>query len=171
MGMDVYGNAPTTESGEHFRNNVWWWRPLWVYCGIVADDLLTGVNGQTNDGDGLDADQAAELASRLHDEINSGATAEYAAAYQLDLSVLPRESCKYCDATGIRTDTIGEDAGMPLRALDSTVAAVVGRTHGWCNACNGEGQIDNWALSYRFSVDNVQKFAHFLSSCGGFKIY
>ena len=32
MGMDVYGIAPTSERGEYFRNNVWWWRPLWDYC-------------------------------------------------------------------------------------------------------------------------------------------
>ena len=170
MGMDVYGNAPTTESGEYFRNNVWWWRPLWSYCETVAGDLLADVDGQTNSGDGLDADQAAVLAARLREEIDSGATAKYAAAYRHDLSLLPRENCRYCDATGIRTDEVGQNAGMPSRELDNAVAIAVGRSHGWCNACNGEGKVDDWRVSYPFSVENVQNFANFLFSCGGFKI-
>ena len=30
MGFDVYGKDPDpgSGSGEYFRNNVWWWRPL-----------------------------------------------------------------------------------------------------------------------------------------------
>jgi hypothetical protein len=36
MGMDVYGTAPTSKTGEYFRNNVWWWSPLANYiCGVA----------------------------------------------------------------------------------------------------------------------------------------
>lgn len=24
MGMDVYGKAPSSQTGEYFRNNIWW---------------------------------------------------------------------------------------------------------------------------------------------------
>jgi hypothetical protein len=54
MGMDVSGLAPTTEAGKYFRNNCWWWRPLWYYCEQVAPDLAEKVEyAQSNDGDGL----------------------------------------------------------------------------------------------------------------------
>ena len=26
--------------GVYFRNNVWWWRPLWNYCLAVAEDII-----------------------------------------------------------------------------------------------------------------------------------
>ena len=44
MGMDVYGRAPTSESGEYFRANVWSWHPIWNYCEVLAPDRGTGGN-------------------------------------------------------------------------------------------------------------------------------
>ena len=35
MGMDVSGMNPSSETGEYFRNNVWWWRHLWNYSVLV----------------------------------------------------------------------------------------------------------------------------------------
>ena len=29
------------EAGGYFRNNVWWWRPLWKFVCGVCDDILT----------------------------------------------------------------------------------------------------------------------------------
>ena len=31
MGFDLYGLAATSENGAYFRNNCWWWRPLWNF--------------------------------------------------------------------------------------------------------------------------------------------
>ena len=41
MGMDVYGERPRTNKGEYFRNNVWWWRPLWNYVSVECSDIIT----------------------------------------------------------------------------------------------------------------------------------
>ena len=27
--------------GLYFRNNVWWWRPLWTYVVVICDDILS----------------------------------------------------------------------------------------------------------------------------------
>ena len=35
---DEYENA---NKGIYFRNNCWWWRPLWNYCYHVADDIIS----------------------------------------------------------------------------------------------------------------------------------
>ena len=40
MGMDVYGINPKTDSGDYFRANVWWWRPLWECVAYYCDDIL-----------------------------------------------------------------------------------------------------------------------------------
>ncbi|WJZ48481.1 hypothetical protein [Actinomycetia phage DSL-LC01] len=171
MGMDVYGVQPKTEAGEYFRNNVWWWRPLWDYCLEVAPDLAGKVeHGHSNDGDGLDAEDAVALSKRLLDLIESGETEEYELRYREQQASLPRNKCDLCGGTGVRRDAVGVQYGMPDKELDQALAVLVRRTHGWCNGCGGEGQVDHIALSYPFSVENVREFAEFLAESGGFKI-
>ena len=77
MGMDVYGKNPTSEKGSYFRNNVWWWRPLWDYCLEVAPELCSDVSGHTNDGEGLDEAGAIALSEILFQELWDGKTAQY----------------------------------------------------------------------------------------------
>tara|TARA_Y100000356_G_C11131374_1_gene220255 strand:+ start:356 stop:658 length:303 start_codon:yes stop_codon:yes gene_type:complete len=39
--------------GVYFRNNVWWWRPLWSYVVNLCEDILTEEDiqhGSYNDG-------------------------------------------------------------------------------------------------------------------------
>ena len=172
MGMDVYGKNPTTEAGEYFRNNVWWWRPLWDYCLDLHGDICDKVeNGHSNDGDGLDAFDASLLSDRLMMDISTGVTAAYERKRNKYLSTLPRTDCRLCGATGVRTDDVGVANGMPEKELDLETAIVLGRTHGWCNACHGEGKCEDFQASYGFSIENVRKFAEFLKDCGGFSIY
>jgi hypothetical protein len=173
MGMDVIGNNPTTDKGEYFRNNVWWWRPLWEYCceageKIISDDIAQG--GHFNDGVGLDADGALALGNLLLEEIAAGRTVEYESRYNAFLASLDRTDCDLCDATGIRADEVGVEAGMPEKELSSENQILTGRMHGWCNACDGVGTREAWALSYPFSIDNVRNFAEFCKASGGFEI-
>lgn len=168
MGMDVIGrNNPDA----YFRNNVWWWRPLWDYCLDVAPELCEGVNGDYNDGDGLDEDGALQLSAVLYMEIDAGRTAQYKNDYYARLAKLPRHECTLCEGTGIRTDAVGKDMGMPERELEPAIQVLTGRTHGWCNACGGEGKTSDIRVSYGFSVENVRDFADFLADCGGFQIF
>ena len=171
MGMDVVGREPTEKCGEYFRNNVWWWRPLWNYCETAAPELCSDVDGQFNDGDGLNAEGASQLADILFREIELGITKSYEEGYREHIANLPRKNCEWCNATGIRTDTVGLDLGFPDRELDEATALVVGRTHGYCNGCHGEGVVDSFEASYPFSVENVQEFALFLRHSGGFQIW
>ena len=70
MGMDVYGKNQESEKGSYFRNNVWWWRPLWNYCEELHGDITRKVDsGYSNDGDGLDAD--AIILGRTHGDCNA----------------------------------------------------------------------------------------------------
>ena len=170
MGMDVYGTKPTSEKGEYFRNNVWWWRPLWDYCEHVAPELCKDVSAHYNDGDGLDDEKAKALSKILLETLSDGRCIVYEAQYNLEVSQLPNEDCNICDKTGIRTDKIGKEQGQDSKVLPDDKAIVLGRETGWCNGCDGFGWKPNWATHYPFSQENVQEFAEFLAESGGFSI-
>jgi hypothetical protein len=157
MGYDVYGKAATAEVGKYFRNNIWWWHPLWSYCEEIAPDLTEGVIGHSNDGDGLDDVGACTLAELLTAELSSRRTAQYGADEAARLATLPDEPCSICQGTGVRTDKIGRDAGMDVR--------------GWCNGCDGKGANQAWLRNYVFSVENVAAFRDFVAANGGFEIW
>lgn len=171
MGMDVSGKYPTTEAGKYFRNNVWWWRPLAEYCCEVAPEVAAGCDSwQTNDGDGLDEDDAQELAARLREEIASGRTASYAMDRQARLDALPREKCDLCDGTGVRRDRVGAEMGMPEKRVETEGNPRLGE-QGWCNGCDGCRSQVPTECWYPFSVENVREFVEFLEGSGGFGIW
>ena len=148
MGMDITGKSPTTEEGSYFRNNVWWWHPLWSYCEQVypkCEEIL----GHSNDGDGLDEQHSLILAKKLRHLLKTGETTIYEKDRKVVLDELPDEECHFCNGTGERHDKVVD---------------------GKCNCCNGKGKIRPWDIHYPFSVKNVEKFCLFLEGCGGFKI-
>lgn len=155
MGMDVYGKAPKSEAGKYFRNNCWWWRPLWNYCCDVAVDIIDGEvarGGQFNDGAGLDALRSQKLAARLTKLIRKGDVKKYEKAYAATIASVPDETCDLCGGTGKRH-------GSPREGT-------------WtCNKCEGKGAVRPSETWYPFSEKNVREFAAFLRDCGGFEIY
>ena len=154
MGMDVYGNTPRSDRGTYFRNNVWWWHPLWQYCETVAADIIpTGNLGHSNNGWGLDDDGATALAERLELALRSGHTHRYADLYHQRLRSLPHQPCTVCGATGHRAEPPATGPGPLL-----------------CNACDGRGEVPDFETHYPFDEDNVREFAEFLQLCGGFRI-
>jgi hypothetical protein len=170
MGMDVMGVAPTSEVGAYFRRNVWGWHPLWDFCTDVSEVANEVEHGHSNDGDGLDAEGSIELANQIRSMIADGSAKEYIDARNLQLANLERPTCEYCDGTGIRSDDIGVQHGMPERELSPEMAILTGRTHGFCNGCSGEGKTDAWATNYSLDLDDLIQFADFLADCGGFQI-
>ena len=170
MGMDVYGKNPTSEVGTYFRNNVWWWRPLWDYCLEQHHVARKVEHGHSNDGDGLDAEDAAYLGRLLLSDVETGRAAQYEERYNYTIAAMPLKPCEYCDGTGIRSDEVGVNFGMPDEELPEADAILLGRTYGTCNGCSGHGKVTQFAANYPFSVDNVKEFATFLIDSGGFSI-
>lgn len=155
MGMDVFGTNPKSSTGEYFRNNVWWWHPLWHYCCTIDDTLADRVpNGHNNSGDGLNAKQSKELAIKLQTEINTGRAKQYVDEYETARKAIPKEDCTYCDENGEREWQ--QQNGQPYKKQ--------------CNACQGTKKVDAWDSHYPMDLDNIQEFANFLMDCGGFKI-
>lgn len=68
MGFDIYGQAPTSDAGKYFRNNVWWWRPMHALIMLTCGDILTFEEMRElafNDGYAYSAEKAEAIASRL----------------------------------------------------------------------------------------------------------
>jgi hypothetical protein len=171
MGMDVYGMSPKSKTGEYFRRNVWGWHPLWDYVSENHPEIAELVeNAHTNDGDGLKARNSTKLAKLLMEDLNSGKVADYVRERNLKLSELPFETCKLCEGTGIRTDEVAVEAGMPTKELPEDIAIIVGRATGFCNGCNGIGKKEPFETWYSLEETDVQEFAEFLAECGGFSI-
>ena len=115
--------------------------------------------GGTNDGDGLDADDARALAERLQAEIDAGHTEAYSLRYASSREQLPDEPCETCGGTGTRKPYPKTGAGDPHK--DGIV----------CDGCDGNGYTRPFAANYSFSTDNVQQFVNFLRDSGGFQIH
>lgn len=170
MGMDVYGKKPKNQRGEYFRNNVWYWHPLWDFC-LDNFEVASKVQyGHTNSGDGLGAKDSVEIARGIKKMIANGDAQKYIDDRAKRLDELERVVCSLCQGTGIRTDEVGTQMGMTERELQPEQVIVYGRTHGWCNGCDGEGNQEPWELNYHLTIENLLEFAEFLENCGGFKI-
>ena len=149
--MDVSGKKPVSQTGSYFRNNCWWWRPLWNYCHHVAPDLITDdlfKSGGYNDGAGLDAKGAAKLAIILEAKLADGHTKHWEEEYKLYIESLPNDTCGICN---------GNNRGHNKKKD--------------CNRCDGTGETENFSKSYPFDTRNVEDFAKFLIDSGGFEIW
>lgn len=147
MGFDLYGLRAKSKTGEYFRNNCWWWRPLADY--VITNCEINGKHWDYNDGHLVKEEEAIKIADKLDELLKSGHTKKYASDYKKQLSKLPLEVCDLCKGTGIRNDEI---------------------IKGKCNACDGVGKKKSWQTYYPFSVTNVREFSKFCRESGGFTI-
>tara|TARA_Y100001938_G_scaffold137322_1_gene201316 strand:+ start:1421 stop:2041 length:621 start_codon:yes stop_codon:yes gene_type:complete len=140
----------TVNVGHYFRNNCWWWRPLWNYCHNVAPDLIDEKlfeDGHGNSGAGLDDKGAKKLGQLLLQEINNGNTIRYQAEYHQWIDDLPDDDCIRCNNNNHGHNKKKE-----------------------CTNCDKTGKTKNWNKSYPFDIDNVREFAEFCLQSGGFRI-
>ena len=138
--------------GYYFRNNVWYWRPLWSYiCDYIAPDILSDEDkkgGAYNDCHHINAIKANYIADKIAEKHATGELQKFADWYQISRDNLPKETCDICEGSGKRWDE---------------------HVKGKCNACE-DGMKDNWAKSYPFEVENVLEFGRFCKESGGFEI-
>ena len=138
--------------GRYFRNNVWWWRPLWTYVCFICDDVLNDEDqekGHSNSGHQINEKKAEVIASRLNLYIENGEAEYFAKERQAALDAEPDEDCELCNATGKRNDE---------------------HVKGECNGCQGKGTRRPWNNNYPFDIDNLKEFAKFCEQSGGFEI-
>ena len=71
--------------GIYFRNNVWWWRPLWDYVCDQCHDILTEkdrASGNYNDGHKIGKVKSLHIARRLDKLLKQGEVSQYEIAYE-----------------------------------------------------------------------------------------
>ena len=136
--------------GAYFRNNVWWWRPLWDYVCRHCDDILTEEDmelGCENSGHLINEEKAMKIGVKLQSLVISGATKQWEDEYMKEISELPKEPCFRCN---------GNNHGHNKKKE--------------CKNCDKTGERENWGASYPFHTDNVDSFSEFCLQSGGFEI-
>lgn len=166
--MDVYGKAPIGEEGDYFRASVWGWRPLAEYVLQVHPDIAAGCTyWHSNDGDGLDAQDAAALGEALRADIDSGRAQTYVLQRKARLEALPRLTCRICEGRGRRTREDDRRLVPSIVAEGRWITPAEGMV---CNGCNGEGTVADPETMYGLAVEDLEEFAAFCAASGGFEI-
>ena len=151
--------------GVYFRNNVWWWRPLWVYVCSSCEDILTEkdmTKGSYNDGHKISKTKSLKIAARLRARINSGDVFDYYNKYQKEYNEANEHNKKIEDLVSALRERVKEQHG-------DIVPANYPEPHrtDWDNLQSQK----KWAADYPFDTDNVKEFAEFCEQSGGFNIY
>ncbi|NTV13461.1 MAG: hypothetical protein HGA96_05960 [Desulfobulbaceae bacterium] len=148
MGFDVFGTKPKNKNGEYFRNNVWYWYPLWDY--IFSIGLLKNKEhrqGQYNNGLFIKNKKAKLISRSIFKHIQNGATDRYVNKYLTQRDSLPDERCSICNGRGTEAET------------DKI-----------CSCCDGKGLVPNHGRNNQITKENIEEFAKFCESSGGFQI-
>ena len=136
--------------GIYFRNNVWWWHPLWDYCHFIAPELIDDKlynKGHSNEGAGLNATDAVKLSIKLLVSIEDETCATYKRERDLHLESLPEDDCSICN---------NNNRGRKKKKE--------------CKMCDTKGTRPHFSTMYGFDVENVKRFAGFCAESGGFEI-
>lgn len=75
MGFDLHGLNALSEKGEYFRNNCWWWRPLWNFVCKHCNNILTDKqqkSGEFNDCIKIGPKMSIKIADKLQETIVNG---------------------------------------------------------------------------------------------------
>ena len=153
---EAYHKWEDDNPGGYFRNNVWWWRPLWGFITVVCDDILTERDkekGEYNDGYEIDEKKAKVISERLQLFIDNGDAERWGKERQETLDAQEDEECNICDGTGNRQEPPETGAGDVK-----------------CNGCQGKGTVRPFNTQYPFDIENVQEFIKFAAQSGGFTI-
>ena len=77
--------------GAYFKNNVWFWRPLWNFVSKCCNDILTEKDiehGYYNSGHKINKTKSKRMASRLRQFFKDGSIASYETWYTRQISQL-----------------------------------------------------------------------------------
>ena len=151
--------------GEYFRNNVWWWRPLWNFVCYTCDDFLTQEDmdkGGSNSGDEISKTKAIKIGKRLSEKIADGTADMVHRRYELASA---RAKVKN-DSIQIKMDKVSKKC-KKKHGKDLVPANY---PEPYKTQWNKLYDSKSWDDSYPFNKDNVENFAKFCLESGGFNI-
>ena len=152
--------------GQHFRNNVWWWRPLWNYVCEECQDFLSVKDmsgGGSNDGHKIYKTKALKISRRLSKLIAEGLVdKEY-----IKMSLMIAKAQASNQDIKKQMNDIHKEVNKNNTAND-IIPAKYPEPH-YTNWKTLQSQHD-WDGDYPFNPDNVKAFAKFCEQSGGFEI-
>ena len=156
--------------GVYFRNNVWFWRPLWNYV-YDTTDVLTDEDNRLcheNSCHPFGADKAVRIGLALLDNIKDAEAKE--AEYIKD-SKPRRKFNKLCDkaADCLYDEVVDKSDGLITCPGDMKIHDPANYKR-WSTLSHFGGGIQFGETSYPFSAANVKEFANFCLNSGGFEI-
>ena len=98
--------------GLYFRNNVWWWRPLWTYVVVICEDILSDKDinsGSYNGGHILSANKCKKMATLLQKSIKDGTCKRYEfdiTAHNKELKESDDEDVKFMSNYHFKVDNV-----------------------------------------------------------------
>ena len=151
--------------GDYFRNNVWYWRPLWSFVSHHCMNILTekDISGGTyNDGHKISKTKSLKIAKKLSQLIADGTVAHYEKEYRLGYE---------------EAQVWNEEVNEMLKDIKARVKLKFGKEMApvdypapfkseWDKTYGKK----NYDGHYPFSADNVEEFAKFCQQSGGFTI-
>jgi hypothetical protein len=90
-----YNQYHIDNPGIYFRNNVWWWRPLWDFVCTSCEDILSDKDmlaGSYNDGQKISKTKAKKIANRLHDLLNTGIVDTFQSNHEKKIAELKKNA-------------------------------------------------------------------------------
>ena len=172
MGMDVYGERPKSNRGEYFRNNVWWWRPLWNYVSIECSDIITKKDierGHFNDCHLITETKAKQIADRLLSLCKDGKPQAIQDKYEEDSEPQIKFN-EMCDkAAKYLYDNIVDKQDGKINCPAAMKEYDLDNYERW-TALASMGKIQFVETSYPFDANNIKEFAEFCKDSGGFRI-
>tara|TARA_B100000963_G_scaffold265735_1_gene233959 strand:- start:4900 stop:5505 length:606 start_codon:yes stop_codon:yes gene_type:complete len=162
---NAYEEWELENPGVYFRNNVWWWRPLWHYVCIACHGILSGkdiANGQFNGGHRISKTKSLRIAAKLRARIKSGDVVDYYDRHQKEYN----EAKEHNKKIQILIDTLHERVKEQYGDIVPRDYPEPHKTD-WDNL---QAQ-KKWEASYPFDINNVKEFAEFCEQSGGFEIY
>jgi len=152
--------------GAYFRNNVWWWRPLWSFVCEHCWDLLDDKDmdcGNYNDGHVITKSKAIAIAKRLEDVIETEETKLWIQEHMDNLEQAKRNN-KQVEAELQELKKIVEVETDNPDIYPAIYPDKYKKKYDEIYAKR------DWASSYPFHKDNVINFIKFAKQSGGFSI-
>lgn len=155
----------TENNGVYFRSNVWYWRPIvdWLVHHIEVLDEEDIKHLSYNDGHVINETVAKIIGNTIQHHNDEGLLDDWVQTHKIAQALKDKEDCSICEGTGVRTDAIAKEVGLPVFIKNG----IEGHK---CNGCDGEGKKEAFENNYPYDKEVLLRFGKFTLESGGFQI-
>ena len=163
--------------GVYFRNNVWFWRPLWDFVIDVCEDYLSDEEihgGFTNDGVEISEETAILIANKLDNALDNGYAISMAEAYDEKNAVAKAHNAEIEEKLEKLKRTVDafykNNKNHEKYDAYKENPAPVNYPEDLFAIYKNISDSRDWNSNYPFSIENIHNFSKFCRQSGGFQI-